>query len=203
MGELRPSRKSGSLCCDRRSGGKWLSLRTRIRMTVRRRGVLRECDARTQGAPIWNISGRPRAKRRAAQRVPAAQGFMLIRVLSQRRRPRPPSGYPVGARGVAQPGSALRSGRRGPQFESGHPDGRGGTPGSPTCPQAQPRHGSRLAGLPPGQGPAPAAGARVLRASGTPRSTRSLRWGLSSTRATGRHLRRRLHALAARARARA
>ena len=34
----------------------------------------------------------------------------------------PPSGYPVGARGVAQPGSALRSGRRGPQFESGHPD---------------------------------------------------------------------------------
>ena len=27
------------------------------------------------------------------------------------------------ARGVAQPGSALRSGRRGPQFESGHPDG--------------------------------------------------------------------------------
>jgi hypothetical protein len=25
-------------------------------------------------------------------------------------------------RGVAQPGSALRSGRRGPQFESGHPD---------------------------------------------------------------------------------
>ena len=32
------------------------------------------------------------------------------------------SRYPVGARGVAQPGSALRSGRRGPQFESGHPD---------------------------------------------------------------------------------
>src|SRR5436305_14926546 len=30
---------------------------------------------------------------------------------------------PYGAsRGVAQPGSALRSGRRGPQFESGHPD---------------------------------------------------------------------------------
>ncbi len=26
------------------------------------------------------------------------------------------------SRGVAQPGSALRSGRRGPQFESGHPD---------------------------------------------------------------------------------
>ena len=25
-------------------------------------------------------------------------------------------------RGVAQPGSALRSGRRGPQFKSGHPD---------------------------------------------------------------------------------
>src|SRR5262249_18349649 len=30
--------------------------------------------------------------------------------------------YPVHARGVAQPGSALRSGRRGPQFKSGHPD---------------------------------------------------------------------------------
>src|SRR4029079_8995425 len=31
--------------------------------------------------------------------------------------------YPYGRfRGVAQPGSALRSGRRGPQFESGHPD---------------------------------------------------------------------------------
>ena len=27
------------------------------------------------------------------------------------------------SRGVAQPGSALRSGRRGPQFKSGHPDG--------------------------------------------------------------------------------
>src|SRR6266516_1746236 len=26
------------------------------------------------------------------------------------------------SRGVAQPGSALRSGRRGPQFKSGHPD---------------------------------------------------------------------------------
>ena len=51
-------------------------------MTVRRRGVLRECDARTQGAPIWNISGRPRTKQRAAQHVPAAQGFIVIRVLS-------------------------------------------------------------------------------------------------------------------------
>ena len=29
------------------------------------------------------------------------------------------------SRGVAQPGSALRSGRRGPQFESGHPDSEG------------------------------------------------------------------------------
>src|SRR5205085_8579503 len=33
----------------------------------------------------------------------------------------------VPLRGVAQPGSALRSGRRGPQFKSGHPDRRGGT----------------------------------------------------------------------------
>ena len=31
--------------------------------------------------------------------------------------------YPMArSRGVAQPGSALRSGRRGPQFKSGHPD---------------------------------------------------------------------------------
>ncbi len=43
--------------------------------------------------------------------------------------------YHSRARGVAQPGSALRSGRRGPQFESGHPDKRGGTKqGSPTGP---------------------------------------------------------------------
>ena len=35
--------------------------------------------------------------------------------------------YPLRARGVAQPGSALRSGRRGPEFESPHPDERGGT----------------------------------------------------------------------------
>src|SRR6266566_1999758 len=34
-------------------------------------------------------------------------------------------------RGVAQPGSALRSGRRGPQFKSGHPDWMRGDPGSP------------------------------------------------------------------------
>ena len=33
---------------------------------------------------------------------------------------------PFRARGVAQPGSALRSGRRGPQFKSGHPDQGGG-----------------------------------------------------------------------------
>src|SRR5207253_5396582 len=36
--------------------------------------------------------------------------------------------------GVAQPGSALRSGRRGPQFKSGHPDKNGGTPGFPRWP---------------------------------------------------------------------
>src|SRR5207248_9850626 len=37
-------------------------------------------------------------------------------------------------RGVAQPGSALRSGRRGPQFKSGHPDKNGGNPVSPVSP---------------------------------------------------------------------
>ena len=52
------------------------------------------------------------------------------------------SGYPVGARGVAQPGSALRSGRRGPQFESGHPD----SPADAGIPRGDPgsRHPSRL-----------------------------------------------------------
>src|SRR5881396_415410 len=39
--------------------------------------------------------------------------------------------YP--ARGVAQPGSALRSGRRGPQFESGHPDASGRAGSGPPC----------------------------------------------------------------------
>jgi hypothetical protein len=56
-------------------------LRTRIRMMLRRRGVMGECDARTQGAPIAALSGRPRTKKRAAQHVPTAQGFLLIRVL--------------------------------------------------------------------------------------------------------------------------
>ena len=57
--------------------------------------------------------------------VPPGHGHSLGAAAEPRRvdrRARPPSRYPVGARGVAQPGSALRSGRRGPQFESGHPD---------------------------------------------------------------------------------
>ena len=48
----------------------------------------------------------------------------LVRV-RRRCRPGEPSGdyrYPLRARGVAQPGSALRSGRRGPEFKSPHPD---------------------------------------------------------------------------------
>src|SRR4029079_2879570 len=44
------------------------------------------------------------------------------------------SRYPMAARGVAQPGSALRSGRRGPQFKSGHPDKARGHPGIATTP---------------------------------------------------------------------
>ena len=43
---------------------------------------------------------------------------------------RPRAGTIGRARGVAQPGSALRSGRRGPQFKSGHPDRSGENPGS-------------------------------------------------------------------------
>ena len=50
------------------------------------------------------------------------------------------------ARGVAQPGSALRSGRRGPQFKSGHPDYIvGGNDVSPTSPPSSPlRHDDPL-----------------------------------------------------------
>ncbi len=50
-------------------------------------------------------------------------------------------------RGVAQPGSALRSGRRGPQFKSGHPDRVGGEPGSEnpgSPPMGHPGAGWRL-----------------------------------------------------------
>jgi cyclophilin family peptidyl-prolyl cis-trans isomerase len=43
-------------------------------MTLRRWGALRECDPRTQ-------EGRLRTKERAAQRVPATQGFVPIRAL--------------------------------------------------------------------------------------------------------------------------
>src|SRR6187399_2938943 len=38
-------------------------------VTTRWVGVMGECDARTQGAPIVVLSGRPRTKQRAAQRV--------------------------------------------------------------------------------------------------------------------------------------
>src|SRR6476659_7825044 len=48
---------------------------------TRQLGVVGECDARTQGAPIVVLLGRLRTKQRAAQRVPATQGFTLIRVL--------------------------------------------------------------------------------------------------------------------------
>ena len=45
------------------------------------------------------------------------------------------------ARGVAQPGSALRSGRRGPQFESGHPDDtRSRAPRLPSRPGVEGSH---------------------------------------------------------------
>ena len=49
-------------------------------------------------------------------------------------------------RGVAQPGSALRSGRRGPQFESGHPDALPGPrrgPGSCSAPTLAPVSAAR------------------------------------------------------------
>ncbi len=57
-------------------------------------------------------------------------------------------------RGVAQPGSALRSGRRGPQFKSGHPDRRGAS--NPASPLPA-RRGGEATSRPP---PAPAGGGR-------------------------------------------
>ena len=67
--------------------------------------------------------------------------------------------YPFLARGVAQPGSALRSGRRGPQFKSGHPDRHGGTRGSPTATPPS-VFGSGFCVTPPGRRRPPA---RLLR----------------------------------------
>ena len=64
-----------------------------------------------------------------------APSTAAYRVSSRRSR------LPFPARGVAQPGSALRSGRRGPQFKSGHPDQGGGTNGSPAG--SSPAHGDR------------------------------------------------------------
>jgi hypothetical protein len=96
------------------------------------------------------------------------------------------------ARGVAQPGSALRSGRRGPQFKSGHPDHRAagplaplaswGNPGSPTSPFlaggrivrpfVEPPPGSRRSG-----GLRSAVGAGITRLGGESSScTRTLAW---------------------------
>ena len=66
---------------------------TRFGMTLRRRGGLGARDARTQGAPICDISVRPRTTQRAAQPVSAAQGFVSKRVLKRLRssvRPRWP-----------------------------------------------------------------------------------------------------------------
>ena len=86
------------------------------------------------------------------------------------------------ARGVAQPGSALRSGRRGPQFKSGHPDreARGR------------RRGERFPAL---AAPGPAAWSTWHSPRGADAaSTRDA--ALCSRRAARRHLRRRLHARA-------
>ena len=56
-------------------------------------------------------AGAGRALLAAQSELARATGAPATRVCDNRR-----------FRGVAQPGSALRSGRRGPQFESGHPD---------------------------------------------------------------------------------
>ena len=98
--------------------------------------------------------------------VPPGHGHS---VWAWRRRPTSWSGYPVGARGVAQPGSALRSGRRGPQFESGHPDCvrrsriPSADPGSRAIPEVGTYGSLRPPFLKPGWSPAPAGECRVAR----------------------------------------
>src|SRR5579871_6505430 len=52
-------------------------LRDGFRMTLRRSGVMGECEARTQGAAIAALLPRLRTKPRAAQHVQAIQGFIL------------------------------------------------------------------------------------------------------------------------------
>ncbi len=86
---------------------------------LRRWGGLGECDARTQGAPRWDIWARPRTPQRAAEHAPATQGFILIRVLSPvRERNRHEVGA-VPSQGLTPPRSAawvnqaLRRPRRG------------------------------------------------------------------------------------------
>ena len=49
---------------------------TRLTNDARRRGAMRECDARTQGAPIPTYAARLRTKQRAAQRIAGDTGFI-------------------------------------------------------------------------------------------------------------------------------
>ena len=75
-------------------------------------------------------------------------------------------------RGVAQPGSALRSGRRGPQFESGHPDA-GLEPVSPPVPREA--HGRVVAVRPRvRRARAAAGGSRVAPSPRLPSTARAL-----------------------------
>ena len=117
----------------------------RARASTRRRTRSSSPRARRRpGAPAVRTPGtaRSRAARSRTRRSRPAPPSRRVYGESRLRRvdtSRPPlaagtagqgNGYPCRARGVAQPGSALRSGRRGPQFKSGHPDfPQGGNPG--------------------------------------------------------------------------
>ena len=69
-------------------------------------------DVRDRGArPARPVADAARRRAGAGRALLATRGASALSVCDNR---------PF--RGVAQPGSALRSGRRGPQFESGHPD---------------------------------------------------------------------------------
>ena len=86
-------------------------------------------------------SGRRVARREAWTKRPVALPTQTAAPAASR--------YDVAPRGVAQPGSALRSGRRGPQFKSGHPDVRRG---------GNPRFSPRVPSLDSGQPRSPASG---------------------------------------------
>ena len=123
-------RRRAARCARRGRGGRARAprrapppARTARASTTRRTRWWSPRRRRRPGAPAARTRGTARsraARSRTRRSRPAAPCAPSLRRegADDGRRER----LPCPARGVAQPGSALRSGRRGPQFESGHPD---------------------------------------------------------------------------------